>query len=191
MARIFNNTAAKLKGFYDELQDEIRVRKHKEAELLRSNKDLEEFAFIASHDLQEPLRNVSSTMQLLEQGYKGKLGSDADQLIHYAVDSVKTMKTLIDDLLAYSRISTRGKPFEKIDTDKVLQLSLVNLDATITARSAVITHDPLPEIYADSTQLAQVFYNLVLNGIKFNKSEPPGNPCVCKEGWGRLDIFRY
>ncbi len=173
LARIFNDTAAKLRGFYDELQDEIRVRKSKEAELLRSNKDLEEFAFIASHDLQEPLRNVSSTMQLLEQGYKGKLGSDADQLIHYAVDSAKTMKALIDDLLAYSRVGTKGKLFEKIDSDKVLLLSLVNLDATITARSAVITHDPLPEIYADSTQLAQVFYNLVLNGIKFNKREPP------------------
>jgi len=173
LARIFNNTAAKLRGFYDELQDEIRVRKRKEAELLRSNKDLEEFAFIASHDLQEPLRNVSSTMQLLEQGYKGKLGSDADQLIHYAVDSAKTMKTLIDDLLTYSRVSTRGKLFEKIDSDKVLVLTLANLAATITARSAVITRDPLPEIYADSTQLAQVFYNLVLNGIKFNKSEPP------------------
>jgi signal transduction histidine kinase len=173
LARIFNNTAAKLRGFYDELQDEIRVRKGKEAELLRSNKDLEEFAFIASHDLQEPLRNVSSTMQLLEQRHKGKLGSDADQLIGYAVDSVKTMKILIDDLLAYSRVGARGKPFEKIDSDKALLTSLVNLDVTITARSAVITSDPLPEIYADSTQLTQVFYNLVLNGIKFNKSEPP------------------
>ena len=98
------------------------------------------------------------------------------------------MKTLIDDLLAYSRISTRGKPFEKIDTDKVLQLSLVNLEATITARSAVITHDPLPEIYADSTQLVQVFYNLVLNGIKFNKSDPPSIH-VSAQGSGRLEIL--
>ena len=173
LARTFNNTAAKLKGFYDELQDEIRVRKQKEAELHRSNKDLEEFAFIASHDLQEPLRNVSSAMQLLEQGYKGKLGSDADQLIHYAVDSARTMKNLIDDLLAYSRVSARGKQFEKIDTEKALLLSLANLDATIAARSAVVTHDPLPETHGDSTQLTQVFHNLISNGIKFNKSEPP------------------
>jgi signal transduction histidine kinase len=173
LARIFNNTAAKLRKFYNDLQDEIRVRRLKETELLRSNKDLEEFAFIASHDLQEPLRNVSSTMQLLEQGYKGKLGSDADRLIHYAVDSARTMKNLIDDLLAYSRVSARGKQFEKIDSEKALLLSLANLEATIAARSAVVSHDPLPETHGDPTQLTQVFHNLVSNGIKFNKSEPP------------------
>ena len=190
LARIFNNTAAKLRGFYDELQDEIQVRKRKEAELLRSNKDLEEFAFIASHDLQEPLRNVSSTMQLLEQGYKGKLGSDADQLIHYAVDSSTTMKKLIDDLLAYSRVSARGKLFEKIDSEKALLLSLANLDATITARSAVVTHDPLPETHGDSTQLTQVFHNLISNGIKFNKSQPPKIHVSANKARQRMGIFR-
>jgi signal transduction histidine kinase/HAMP domain-containing protein len=143
------------------------------ADLSRSNADLEQFAYVASHDLQEPLRNVTSCMQLLEKGYKDKLGSDADQLIKYAVDSVARMKTLIQDLLAYSRVATRAKPPQLTNCEEILEHTLLNLRSLVKETGAVVTHDPLPKVRADSTQLLLVFQNIIGNALKFRGAAPP------------------
>ena len=142
-------------------------------DLRRSNRDLQQFGYVASHDLQEPLRNIASCLQLLEKKYKNKLDADADQLIHYAVESSVRMKALILDLLAYSRVATRGKPPSRIDFEQILDHTVKNLRSAISEAGAVITHDPLPTIFGDDSQLLQVFQNLIQNAIKFRKDEPP------------------
>jgi light-regulated signal transduction histidine kinase (bacteriophytochrome) len=141
--------------------------------LKQSNAELEQFAYVASHDLQEPLRMVASYVQLLERRYKGKLDSDADEFINYAVDGANRMRGLIDDLLTYSRVSRLGKPFEPVDLEATMEIVLSNLQASIRDANAVITHDKLPNIIADSGQLAQLFQNLIGNAIKFHGKEPP------------------
>jgi signal transduction histidine kinase/Skp family chaperone for outer membrane proteins len=143
------------------------------AELTRSNADLEQFAYVASHDLQEPLRNVASCMQMLEKTCKNKLGPEADQLTNYAVDAVTRMKSLIQGLLSYSRISTTGKPLSRIDSEEVLRQTFPNLRSIITETGAVISNDPLPTVTADPTQLLQVFQNIIGNSLKFRGEEPP------------------
>ncbi|MFA7241451.1 MAG: ATP-binding protein [Sulfuricellaceae bacterium] len=145
----------------------------KTAELARSNQELEQFAYIASHDLQEPLRMVSSYVQLLARRYQGKLDQDADEFIHYAVDGATRMQRLITDLLSYSRVGTRGKAFEPIDGYQVLAAALDNLQLAIADNAATITHDPLPTVTADSSQLTQLFQNLIGNAIKFHGEQPP------------------
>ncbi|MBN1526638.1 MAG: PAS domain S-box protein [Candidatus Omnitrophica bacterium] len=142
-------------------------------ELKRSNIDLEQFAYISSHDLQEPLRMVTSYMKLLERRYKGKLGDDADQFIDFAVDGATRMQKLINDLLAYSRVGTRGKEFVPTDCEGVLSQVMVNLQALIKEAGAVITHDHLPTVTADSSQLVQLLQNLVGNAIKFRSKKEP------------------
>jgi light-regulated signal transduction histidine kinase (bacteriophytochrome) len=143
------------------------------ADLTRSNADLQQFAYVASHDLQEPLRNVASCLQLLEKKYKNNLDAKADQYIHYAVESSVRMKTLILDLLTYSRIGTRGNPPKQTDCEQILDRTVKNLRSAISEAGAVITHDPLPTILADEAQLSQVFQNLIGNGIKFRREEQP------------------
>lgn len=147
----------------------ISARKKAEEELLRSNRDLEQFAYVASHDLQEPLRNIAGCMQLLEKKYKNRLDADADQYIHYAVESAVRMKTLILDLLTYSRVGTRAKPPTSMDCSNVLIEALDNLKGSISDTGAVVTHDSLPILSGDETQLLQVFQNLIGNAIKFRK----------------------
>lgn len=142
-------------------------------ELARSNEDLERFAYVASHDLQEPLRNVASCLQMLEQIHAGKLGEESDQLIQYAVNSAKRLKTLIIGLLAYSRISTRGGPLKNTASEEALEQSLLNLRYVISDKNATVTHDPLPKVPADPTQLLQIFQNLIANAINFRRDEPP------------------
>jgi PAS domain S-box-containing protein len=142
-------------------------------ELKRSNDELEQFAYVASHDLQEPLRMVASYTQLLAQRYKGRLDADADEFIAYAVDGSNRMQALIKDLLAYSRAGTTGKGFHKISSENALKEALTNLRATIQDSGAVITQDSLPAITMDETQLVQVFQNLVGNAIKYRTSEVP------------------
>jgi PAS domain S-box-containing protein len=153
-------------------QAELEI-KEKTKKLEESNKDLEQFAYVASHDLQEPLRMVSSFMQLLGDEYKGKLGEMADQYIFYATDGAERMQKMISDLLAYSRISTRGAHFRQINTNSILEEVKSNLTLTIEENSAVITHDKLPEIYADSSQFIQLFQNLISNALKFRKKTAP------------------
>ncbi|MEH1920378.1 GAF domain-containing protein [Nostoc sp.] len=142
-------------------------------ELARSNAELEQFAYIASHDLQEPLRMVTSYLQLLERRYKNQLDTNADQFISYAVDGARRMQTLINDLLNYSRVSTRGQPFMPVDCNVVLKQVLVNLQVAIAHSRAVVTYDTLPEVMADATQLTQVFQNLIANAIKFCDRQQP------------------
>jgi PAS domain S-box-containing protein len=142
-------------------------------DLRRSNAELERFAYVASHDLQEPLRMITSYLQLLEQRYKDKLDGDALEYIDYAVDGSSRMKTLIADLLAYSRVGTRGKEFSLVECEAVLTDVLRNLKILINDSKAKITHDPLPRVIADDGQLASLFQNLIGNAIKFRGENPP------------------
>lgn len=157
----------------ERLERKNRVLQKTTTELERSNKALEEFAYVASHDLQEPLRMVSSYTQLLGRRYQGKLDEAADKYIFYAVDGAKRMQALIQDLLKYSRVGTQGKPFEPTDFSKALQQALTYLKIAIREEEAEVTFEPLPTLMADPTQITQLFQNLVGNAIKFRKEEPP------------------
>ncbi len=141
--------------------------------LVQSNKELQVFAYVASHDLQEPLRMVAGYVQLLARRYKDKLDPDAMDFIGFAVDGVSRMQRLINDLLAYSRVETRQKPFESADLNLVLDHALQNIKVSIEESQAVITHDPLPTLVVDGPQLGQVFQNLLSNAIKFRAQAPP------------------
>jgi PAS domain S-box-containing protein len=141
-------------------------------DLTRSNRDLEQFAYVASHDLQEPLRIVAGYLQLLERRYKGKLDADADEFINFTVDGAGRMQKLINDLLAYSRVGTQGKQFVSVDCQAVLDRALANLRAAIAASGAVVTHDPLPTVTGDAGQLVQLFQNLIANAVKFRGQKP-------------------
>jgi signal transduction histidine kinase len=143
------------------------------AELERSNRELEQFAYVASHDLQEPLRMVSSYTQMLERRYRDKLDQDGRDFINYAVDGAKRMQRLINDLLEFSRVSTRGKKLEPVDANEVLGTVRANLSATIEEAGALVTNETLPTVVADPTQLGQIFQNLIGNAIKFRGPDPP------------------
>jgi PAS domain S-box-containing protein len=147
----------------------------KVAELNRSNEELGQFAYIASHDLQEPLRMVASYTQLLSRRYKGKLDPDADEFIAFAVDGASRMQRLIQDLLAVSRVGTKGKELLDTSSEEALRNALFNLRGAVESSGALVTHDPLPQVLADETQLIQLFQNLVGNAIKYQK---PGVPRV-------------
>ena len=164
------------------LKSNIDITERKKAEealrivaenLKRSNSELEQFAYVASHDLQEPLRMVTSYTQLLEQRYKGKLDADADEFIRYAVDGANRMRSLIDDLLSYSRVTRRGNPFGPTESELALDVALKSLQMLIEENGAVVTHDQLPEVMADEGQLVQILQNLIGNAIKFHAKEPP------------------
>ncbi|MEX1255024.1 MAG: ATP-binding protein [Dehalococcoidia bacterium] len=142
-------------------------------ELTRSNMELEQFAYVASHDLQEPLRMVSNYTQLLARRYGDQLDEAAHEFIAYAADGATRMQQLIDDLLAFSRVGTRGKEFAPTDCEAVLERTLDNLRPSIEGAGATVTHDALPTIPADGVQVGQVFQNLITNAIKFRGVEPP------------------
>lgn len=151
-------------------EDALRDRAQ---ELARSNAELEQFAYVASHDLQEPLRMVASYTQLLGRRYKGKLDSDADDFIGFAVEGVGRMQRLIQDLLAYSRVGTRVAEFSRVECDTALENAKKALKAAIDESGAVIEHDDLPAVFGDELQLTQVFQNLLGNAIKFRGTQPP------------------
>ena len=142
------------------------------AELARSNADLEQFAYAASHDLQEPLRTVSSFVQLLARRYEGKLDADADQFMFYITDAASRMQALIGDLLTYSRVQTRAKEPRLISAEAPLLRALAALQGATAESGAVVTHDPLPVVRVDVSQLTRVFQNLIGNAIKFRSDEP-------------------
>ncbi len=142
-------------------------------DLEHSNAELEQFAYVASHDLQEPLRMVASYAQLMARRYNNQLDQDADEFIEYIVDGATRMQTLINDLLAFSRIGTRGQPFEMTDSNVVLQRALNNLQMAIKEQNVVLSHDDLPLVIADSMQLLQLFQNLIGNAVKFHGDAPP------------------
>ena len=141
-------------------------------ELHRSNKELEQFAYVASHDLQEPLRMVSSFTQLLQKRYKDKLDDDAHQFIKYAVDGAVRMQGLINDLLSFSRIGTRGQKFSEVDFNQVIGRTISNLSISIQEKNALIVNDELPSVYGDMSQLVQLMQNLIGNAIKFCDTNP-------------------
>jgi len=167
---------------------EARLKRVHE-ELQRSNRELEQFAYVASHDLQEPLRMVSSYTQLLARRYEDKLDQDARDFIHYAVDGATRMQQLIQDLLTFSRVATRGQPSTRIHAQNVLENAISNLQTVITETGAQITHDALPEVYADRTQLVQVFQNLIGNAIKFRKSGESPRVHISSEKIGAEWVF--
>ncbi|PYU36485.1 MAG: hypothetical protein DMG31_00800 [Acidobacteria bacterium] len=158
-------------------------------ELKRSNDELEQFAYVASHDLQEPLRMVASYTQLLAKRYKGRLDPDADEFIAYAVDGSNRMQGLIQDLLAYSRAGAIGEALREISSEKALKEALANLRGTIEESGAVVTHDALPAITTDDTQLAQIFQNLVGNAIKYHGPEVPHVHVSATKNGGKEWIF--
>ncbi len=165
---------------YELLAQDVTQREHFQKTLLEtleklgeSNKDLQHFAYITSHDLQEPLRMVSSYLQLLQQRYKGQLGEDADDFIYYAVDGANRMKRLIQDILSYSRITTHGKEFGEVSVEGVLEKVLQFLELKRQEKNARIVWAPLPTVWGDPTQIEQLLQNLIDNALKFSASENP------------------
>lgn len=155
-------------------------------ELTRSNAELEQFAYVASHDLQEPLRMVTSYLQLIEKTYNDLLDQDGREYIQFAVDGAKRMNTLIRDLLTFSRVGTRGKEFSHVEMAEVLSRVTLNMKILIEDTKANIDWDHMPRVWADSTQMEQLFQNLVINAIKFHGDKPPRIHISCqkrKEDW--------
>lgn len=152
---------------------DITERKRLEDELKRSNAELKQFAYVASHDLQEPLRTIASFTQLLARRYEGKLDPDADEFIGFVVEASVRMKQQIEDLLEFSRVMTRGGEFKKIKIEKILKEEISSLKTLIDENNAEITCDSLPEVYVDPRQIARLFQNLITNSIKFKKPDEP------------------
>ena len=167
----FGKVLASLSDITEKKRAEERLKRILELE--RSNTELEQFAYVASHDLQEPLRMVTSYVKLLERRYKGRLDKDADEFIGFAADGAARMRTLINDLLSYSRLSTRAQPFEKVDCNAALAAALGNLRLAIEESRADVAFEALPEVMADAVQLVQLFQNLVSNAVKFRREEIP------------------
>lgn len=159
------------------------------ADLQRSNTELEQFAYVASHDLQEPLRKVSSFTQLLQRRYGGQLDAKADQYIDYAVDGANRMQTLINDLLNFSRVGRVHQDLEEVELEEALERSLSALSVAIEESGATITHDPLPALFADRTQLGMLWQNLIGNAVKFRRPDraPEIHVTAAREG----DLWRF
>lgn len=179
MIKVRNNGNSHMAGVL------INITEHKTNEeklkqladkLSQSNKELEQFAYVASHDLQEPLRMVASYIQLLQRRYKGNLTAEADEFINYAVDGVVRMKTLINDLLAYSRVNTKEAPLEDVDINSLVEQNRKNLAAAIEETGAEIHAEDLPVVRANKMQMNQLLQNLISNAIKFRK--PDTKPVV-------------
>jgi len=160
----------RLRGLRKHAENELA---QKVDELARSNHELEQFAYVASHDLQEPLRMVSSYCELLGERYRGKLDERADKFIGYAVDGARRMQRLISDLLQVSRVGTAAKPLRFTDVETVFTSVLESLQTTIQASQAVVVRENLPPVQADDGQLSQVFQNLIGNALKFHGERPP------------------
>jgi signal transduction histidine kinase len=180
-------TALENAQYYEQAQQEIAERQRAEQELElhaeeleryaleleHSNRELQQFAYIASHDLQEPLRMVTSYVQLLEKRYGGQLDADADEFIAFAVDGARRMQELIRGLLAYSRVGSHAEPFRPSDAQYALDQALANLQVAIRECDAIVTHDPMPTVTADPTQLMQLLQNLIGNALKFRGDRTP------------------
>lgn len=172
-AEDFQQQAGKLSQELTQRQRAEAKLKQTVAKLEHSNAELQQFAYVASHDLQEPLRMVSSFTQLLARRYQGKLDKDADEFIAYAVDGASRMQRMINDLLTYSRVGTRGKELQPTDGEAVFEQAVANLQMAIEETGATVTHNSLPTVLADESQLVQLFQNLLGNAIKFHGQEPP------------------
>jgi light-regulated signal transduction histidine kinase (bacteriophytochrome) len=174
----FDGEKAKVEAANAQLLREVAERRlaeealeEKSLSLTRSNADLEQFAYVASHDLQEPLRMVSSYVQLFAKRYQGQVDEQADKYIRYAVDGAMRMQALIDGLLEYSRAGRQAEQPVRVSAESALDRALYNLRKVIEETGSMITRDPLPEILSDEAQLTQVFQNLIGNAIKFRRPE--------------------
>jgi PAS domain S-box-containing protein len=178
-ASVYKDESDEIIGVFAAARDITELKKSEESlklkieELARSNAELEQFAYISSHDLQEPLRMISSYLQLLQRRYQGQIDEKADKYIYFAVDGAARMQTLINDLLEFSRVATRAEEPKPTNSEFVLNQTLSNLELYIKQNNASVTHDLLPEVMADSSQLGQVFQNLIANGIKFHGEKAP------------------
>jgi PAS domain S-box-containing protein len=192
------NSLKDLKGLYIVITDLSEHKHHEELKILhyqlkktvdelkRSNNELQQFAYAASHDLQEPLRMITSFSQLLERRYKDRLDKDAEEFIEFILQGAQSMKHLIDDLLIYAKVTMNPKEFEQVDFENVLNVVQSNLSVSIEENNATITHDPLPNVFADDSQMIQVFQNLIGNAIKFKgKNKPKIHISVqkCENEW--------
>jgi signal transduction histidine kinase len=160
----------KLQLAHDELEATVEMRT---AELRRSNAELEQFAYVASHDLQEPLRMVSNYTQLLARRYRGRLDDNADDFIGFAVEGASRMQQLINDLLEFSRVGSKGQDLSAVAMELVMERTLFNLDALLKETGAQVEHGPLPMVSGDEVQLTQLLQNLIANAIKFRRAETP------------------
>ena len=166
-----NSLESRVKERTAELEARTRELERRSVELQRSNADLTQFAYVASHDLQEPLRMVGSYMGLLARRYEGKLDATADRYIHFAIDGANRMQALIQDLLTYSRAGTQSLDKRPVSSEQVLRAALTNLDLAIKESSAIIRYADLPVVEADETKLLQVLQNLIGNAVKFRKPD--------------------
>ncbi|WP_414652291.1 sensor histidine kinase [Ideonella sp.] len=157
----------------DQLAQEVAVREQAQAALQRSNAELEQLAYVASHDMQEPLRMIASYLQLVEQRYHDKLDADGREFIGYAVDGAKRMQGLINDLLTYSRVGTKARPFAPVALHTVVDTALGYLRLAIEESGARIEVGALPQVNGDATQLVQLMQNLIGNAIKFRGEAAP------------------
>ena len=160
----------KLKEYQDTLEEKVKKRTE---ELAISNAELEHFAYVASHDLREPLRMITSFLQLLERRYSANLDQDANEFIGFAVDGAKRLNDMINDLLEYSKVTRKEKVFKQVKLENVLEMALINLIVPTEEHNAVIDFDPLPIVYGDEKLLVQLFQNLIGNAIKYHGQEPP------------------
>jgi signal transduction histidine kinase len=181
------NAESELRTYRERLEELVAKRTE---ELARSNQDLEQFAYVASHDLQEPLRMVAGYLELLSQRYRGQLDEKADKYIAYAVDGAERMSTLIRDLLAFSRVNTRGDELQTVDSREAFESALQNLGSAIRESDAAVSHGPLPAVGADRTQLTQVFQNLIGNALKFRSPARPPQVHVTAEEKEGAWLFR-
>ncbi len=180
MGAAIRQRTAQLESANQQLEGEIAERQAAQEslqraadQLTRSNQELEQFAYIASHDLQEPLRVVTGYVQLIERKYKTRLDAEADQFMDYIREGVSRMQQLITDLLSYSRLGTRGKPFGRVKVETVLEHATTNLQPLIDQNGAVVAHQALPEVQGDEMQLVQLFQNLIANAVKFHGDRRP------------------
>ena len=178
-ASVYIDGSGEVSGIFAAARDITKLKKTEEAlkskleELAVSNAELEQFAYVSSHDLQEPLRMITSYLQLLQKRYYGNLDDKADKYINFAVDGASRMQNLINALLEFSRVSTRNRELEAMNCEFILNQALSNLKLMIKDNKATISQDPLPVVMSNSIQLSQLFQNLIINGIKFRREETP------------------
>jgi light-regulated signal transduction histidine kinase (bacteriophytochrome) len=174
-----------------QLAQEVAVREQAQTALQRSNAELEQLAYVASHDMQEPLRMIASYLQLIEQRYVDKLDDDGREFIGFAVDGAKRMQGLINDLLTYSRVGTKARPFEPVSLASVADTALSHLRVAVMESQATIELGALPQVNGDASQLVQLLQNLVGNAIKFRGAEPPRIQVLAQAGepgWWHVSV---
>ncbi|HWR57763.1 MAG TPA: MEDS domain-containing protein [Thermodesulfovibrionales bacterium] len=170
--RIFCEVERYLSNLLERRRAEEKLRQYAE-ELRRSNNELQHFAYVASHDLQEPLRMISSYLKLIKERYQGKLDKDTDEFIAFAVDGASRLQEMITGLLDYSRVETKARSFKDVNTSEVLATAILHLEVMMKRSEALITSDSLPVVKGDAGQLVLVFQNLISNAIKFKGNELP------------------